>query len=175
MTEVLLISVDAVKDILPISDNTASRYIRSAIVLAQDTYLEQTLGTTLTDELKRTVTGAPSQEPLTSLLQRVQKMLAHYACAYIIENVASKIANAGVVRTEDEKLYSLSNTEIQQRINAQIKRGDMYRERVQRYLCTNREAFSQYMTTDDGAIAPQLDSSATTGLWLGGVRGRKIW
>lgn len=58
MSNVLLISVEDVKDILPINDNIDGGYIRPAIDMAQDFYLEETLGTSLTEKLKSLVVAS---------------------------------------------------------------------------------------------------------------------
>lgn len=178
MSRVLLISVEGVKDILPINDNIDGDYIRPAIEMAQDFYLEETIGTSLTDKLKSLVVeskGKPIAEPYKELLDKIAKMLSHYACSYIIENVATKIANAGVMRTEDEKMYSLSQSEIDLMAKREIKRGDAYRGRLQRYLIANYDKYSElkeYKSVAD--LRKQLCSSATSGLWLGGARGRRL-
>lgn len=178
MSKVLLISVDDVKDILPINDNIDSGYIRPAIDMAQDFYLEETLGTSLTEKLKSLVVsseGDPIAEPYRELLDKIAKMLAHYACAYIIENVAAKVANAGVMRTEDEKMYSLSQGEIDLMAKREVKRGDAYRGRVQKYLIANYSKYPELGECKSVAdIKHQLCSAATSGLWLGGPRGRRM-
>lgn len=177
MSNVLLISVEDVKDILPINDNIDGGYIRPAIDMAQDFYLEETLGTSLTDKLKDLVAssgGKAIAEPYKELLDKIAKMLAHYACAYIIENVAAKVANAGVMRTEDEKMYSLSQSEIDLMAKREVKRGDAYRGRLQKYLIANYSKYPELGECKSVAdIKHQLCSAATSGLWLGGPRGRR--
>lgn len=177
MSNVLLISVEDVKDILPINDNIDGGYIRPAIDMAQDFYLEETLGTSLTEKLKSLVVasgGKTIAEPYKELLDKIAKMLAHYACAYIIENVAAKVANSGVMRTEDEKMYSLSQSEIDLMAKREVKRGDAYRGRLQKYLIANYSKFPELGECKSVAdIKHQLCSAATSGLWLGGPRGRR--
>lgn len=178
MSNVLLISVEDVKDILPINDNIDSGYIRPAIDMAQDFYLEETIGTALTEKLKSVVVeasnGTPIAEHYNKLLDKIAKMLAHYACAYIIENVAAKVANAGVMRTEDEKMYSLSQSEIDLMAKREVKRGDAYRGRLQKYLIANYSKYPELGECKSVAdIKHQLCSAASSGLWLGGSRGRR--
>lgn len=174
MNRVLLVSVDMVKELLPINENIDGGYIRPAIDMAQDFFLEETLGTVLTDKLKELVAeGGAIPAPYSTLLDKLSKMLAHYACSYIIENVGAKVANAGVLRTEDEKMYSLSQSEIALMASREIKRGDTYRGRVQRFLIANYSDFPElYGWRSLADLRQQLYSSATSGLWLGGARGR---
>lgn len=175
---VLLLDEELATMLLPIDDNLAKGYVRPAIILAQDMFVEATLGTQLTQKLQSLVVEKKEQkqpipQPYADLLDELQKMLAHYACAFIIENVGSKIANAGVLRTEDEKMYSLSANEIAERKNTEIHYGDMYRGRLQRYLIANYQSFPELREWRSIAdLRVQLYSSATCGLWLGGARGK---
>lgn len=173
MDRVLLLDDELMKMVLPIDANISKGYIRPAIVLAQDMYLEETIGTRLTNTLKEYVVNGDVPYPYKALLDRLQKMLAHYACAFIIENVGSKIANAGVMRTEDEKMLSLSSNDIESRRANEVHYGDMYRGRVQRFLIAHYGDYPELMgwrSIDE--LRANLSSSATCGLWLGGARGK---
>lgn len=174
--EQLLISEKVVKTLLPISNNLAGDYIRPAIIIAQDKYLEATIGTALLNKLKSDVSNKSIAEPYSTLLDDyVVKMLAQYTCAGVIQNVSAKIANAGVVRTEEEKLYTISANEIEVLRNRYMRDGDMYRLRLQRYLCAHYSDFpelSQWCSCDE--LRAQLTRSTTGGLWLGGTRGYNI-
>lgn len=180
MERVLLLDEELMKATLSIDDNLAKGYIRPAIILAQDIYLEETLGTALTDRLKSCVKAkADTKEPIPTayqtLLDKVQKMLGHYATAFIIDNVSGKISNAGVLRTEDEKMTSLSKEELAERKANEIHYGDMYRGRVQRFLIAHYDDYPELREWNSIAeLRAQLYSSATCGLWLGGARGRSI-
>lgn len=175
MSKVLLISVEDVKALLPINNNIDGSYIRPAIDMAQDLYLEPTIGTPLTSKLKSLVASKAVKTPYAELLDNIAKMLAHYACSYIIENVAAKVANAGVLRTEDDKMTSLSQSEIDMMAKKEVKRGDAYRGRLQRYLIANYSKYPELGEYKSCAeLRQQLYSSATSGLWLGGARGRRI-
>lgn len=175
-TEVMLISEKVVKTLLPISNNLAGDYIRPAIIVAQDRYLEPTLGTALMVKLKEEAVSDKPKEPYSVLLDDyVAKMLAQYTCAGVIQNVSAKIANAGVVRTEEEKLYSLSANEIAVLRNRYMRDGDMYRLRLQRYLCDHYNDFpelSEHCSCNE--LRAQLKRASTGGLWLGGTKGGSL-
>lgn len=180
MERVLLLDESLMKATLSIDDNLASGYIRPAIILAQDIYLEETVGTALMDKLKTCVKekmkdGKDIPSEYKTLLDKVQKMLAHYATAYIIDNVSGKVSNAGVMRTEDEKLVSVSKDELTERKANEIHYGDMYRGRLQRFLIANYNDYPELKEWQSIAeLRHQLHSSATCGLWLGGARGKSI-
>lgn len=175
MAKALLISEAVVKSLLPISKNMAGDYLRPAIIVAQDRYLEETIGTALTDRLKE-LAGDDMPEPYRTLLNGyVVKMLAQYTCAGVIQNVSAKIANAGVVRTDEERLYGISASEIEVLRNRYMRDGDMYRRRLQRYLCNHYNDFpelAEYCSC--GELRAQLRRAYSGGLWLGGRRGYNL-
>lgn len=164
---------------LSVDDNLASGYIRPAIILAQDMYLEETIGTALMSKLESVVVDKMNNKKAIptaykTLLDRVQKMLAHYANAFIIDNVSGKVSNAGVLRTEDEKMTSVSAAELEKRKANELHYGDMYRGRVQRFLIANYNDYPELKAWKSLAdLRHQLRSSASCGLWLGGVRGKE--
>lgn len=179
MERVLLLDEELMKATLSIDDNLSSGYIRPAIILAQDIYLEETIGTALTLKLKECVKSKMRDNKAIptaykALLDKVQKMLAHYATAYVIDNVSGKVSNAGVVRTEDEKMTSLSASELAERKGWEIHYGDMYRGRLQRFLIANYNDYPELKEWQSLAeLRHQLHSAATCGLWLGGARGKE--
>lgn len=178
MNKVLLLDEELMKSTLSVDNNLASGYIRPAIILAQDIYLEETLGTALVNKLKSVVKDNVQNKreiprPYKELLDRAQKMLAHYSAAYIIDNVSGKISNAGLLRTEDEKMTSLSASELAERKANAIHLGDVYRGRLQRFLIANYNNYPELKEWQSIAeLRAQLYSSASCGLWLGGVRGK---
>lgn len=179
MERVLLLDEELMKATLSVDDNLASGYIRPAIILAQDIYLEETIGTRLYDKLKEVVVNKATkgtQIPVNykALLDKVQKMLAHYANAYVIDNVSGKVSNGGVLRTEDEKMVSLSAQELSQRKANEIHYGDMYRGRLQRFLIANYNDYpelKEWHSVEE--LHHQLHSASSCGLWLGGARGKE--
>jgi hypothetical protein len=179
MERVLLLDEELMKTTLAIDDNLASGYIRPAIILAQDIYLEETIGTSLMLKLKECVVAKMKRNEAIpkvykTLLDKVQKMLAHYATSYIIDNVSGKVSNAGVLRTEDEKMTSLSASELAERKAWEIQYGDMYRGRLQNFLIANYNDYPELKEWRSIAdLKHQLHSAASCGLWLGGVGGKK--
>lgn len=179
MERVLLLNEELMKATLSVDDNLASGYIRPAIILAQDIYLEETIGTRLYDKLKEVVANKASKGTAIpanykTLLDKVQKMLAHYANAFIIDNVSGKVSNGGVLRTEDEKMVSLSAQELAQRKANEMHYGDMYRGRLQRFLIANYNDYPELKEWHSAEeLRHQLHSASSCGLWLGGVRGKE--
>lgn len=179
MERVLLLDEELMKATLSVDDNLASGYLRPAIILAQDIYLEETIGTALFNKLKECVAAkAKSNKAIPTayktLLDKVQKMLAHYANAYVIDNVSAKICNAGVVRTDDEKMSNITASELAERKANELHYGDMYRGRLQRFLIANYNDYPELKEWHNIAeLRHQVHSSATCGVWLGGVRGKE--
>ena len=108
MAEVLLVSETFVKEVCSISENVAGQYIRPSIREAQDINLRNILGDLLLGKVKALVASGEIEQEANiwykTLADRERDFLANTACVGIAQRVAFKIANAGVVKTPDEKV-----------------------------------------------------------------------
>ena len=137
--EVLLISEDTIKSVTNMSDNMQGDYLLPAIQLAQDIDLEETIGTPLLEKiqelvLNNTIINADNYAYKTLLDKYIQPFLCYATIAHITVPVAFKIANAGILRTEDEKMYNVSANEVDRVKNHYQHIADTYKYRLQRYL-----------------------------------------
>lgn len=178
--DVLLIDDNYIKSVTNISDNIAGDYLLPAIQLAQDIELEETIGTRLKETLQELVfdnlINTEGYSNYKYLLDRyIQPYLCYSAIAHLIPNVAHKIANAGVLRTDDEKMYNVSSDEVD-RIKAHYKHiADVYKYRMQRHLIACYGDFPELMEYKSiSDLRANLYSAAGCNLNLGGARGKGI-
>lgn len=180
MTNILLISEDLIKSITNLSDNTSGDYLLPAIQLAQDIDLEETIGTTLLSYLQDLVVNNQIQAQENSyykhLLDKyIQPFLAYATISHITVPVAFKLTNAGILRTEDEKMYNVGANEVDKVKHYYQHIADTYKYRLQRYLIANYGRFPQLLEYKSIAdLRVNLYSSARTNLWLGGARGKSL-
>lgn len=177
---VLLISENLVKSITNISDNIAGDYLLPAIQLAQDIELAETIGTRLLETFQELVydnlINKDGYSNYKYLLDRyIQPYLCYATIQHLIPNVAHKIANAGILRTDDEKMYNVSSDEID-RVKAHYKHlADVYKYRLQRYLIANYGKYPELMEYKSiSDLRANLYSAAGCNLNLGGARGKGI-
>lgn len=175
MTNILLISEDYVKTHSGLNKNIWGDYLLPAIRDAQDIKLSTILG----ENLYKTILNKADTETLdgvyTTLLEEyIQVFLMYQSIADIIPLIATKIGNLGVVVSNDEHITNLTQGERELVQNTFIYKADFYARRLQNYLLKNRNEFPELDDVICNQIKSNLDSSATTTLWLGGYRGKKL-
>ena len=171
---ILLTSEKTFKALTPISENISANYILPAIRLAQDIDLEPTIGTPLIKAIQEQIKkGKVEYKELVD--DYIQPFLCYAAVAHLVPEVAFKIANAGVLRTDDEKMTNVSSSEVDKVMNHYKFLSDTYKDRLQKHLIANYHNYpelSQYKGLDE--LRANLYSAATCGLALGGQRGKII-
>lgn len=176
---ILLISEDIIKSITNLNDNVSGDYLLPSIQLAQDVELEETIGTPLLTKLQSLVYNneiqSESNAHYKKLLDKyIQPFLCYATIAQITIPLAFKISNAGILRTEDEKMYNVSANEVD-KVKYHYKHiADTYKYRLQRYLIANYNQYPellQYKSIAD--LRANLYSAANCNLWLGGARGKQ--
>ena len=174
MQNILLISEDYVKSNSELTDNLFGKYLLPAIRTSQELYLQPVLGQTLYN----TVIDAVSDGSITAETNsHIKELLDDYIQPYLLERVladlipivAAKVANLGVVHSKDEYVENLSVTDAEKLQHFHIIKADAYLKRMQEYLLANSQMFPIDACTCD-SMQSNLDSAASTGLWLGGFR-----
>lgn len=173
MTNVLLISEDYIKTNSGLNNNIWGSYLAPAIVEAQDMKLQAILGTNLYQSILKQIDedrlGINYQELIEEYIQRY---LMYQTISEIIPLLSVKIANFGVVLSNDEHLVNINAEEKELLRNHYENKADFYGRRLQEYLLENYSKFPELKEGDCNRIKENLYSSSSTGLFLGGYRGR---
>lgn len=176
---VLLCNEDYIKTFTNISDNISGKYILPAIYFAQRQNLEECLGTALVRKLQELVGNEEIEnfenEHYKILLDDyIQDYLAFQAVSEIVVNTSFKINNLGANRTDDEKAYGLSFSEVYKLRDYYKSKADYLMYRMQRFLIANYADYPElveYKTIAD--LQSNLYSSASVPIFLGGCRNPK--
>lgn len=172
MTDVLLTNEAFVKSVTSISDNVSGKYLQSAMREAQEMGLRYILGDALTDTLKEKVDKGVVEEKYTELLNICQFYLAYQTVVELIPRISYKINNFGVNKTTGENVQAADWTEIVSMKEYYQNKADLYCGELQAWLLEHYTEFSELDDNDCYRIRKNLYSSASSGLWLGGARGR---
>lgn len=178
---VLLISEDLIKSITNISDNISGDYLFPSIKLAQDIELQETIGTYLLQYIQELIANNnisnEENEKYKYLLDNyIQPYIAYQTLVYLAPTVSFKIANAGVLRTEDEKMFNVSFNETSKVADYYKHIANSYKYRLQRFLIANYNKYPQLLKYRSIAdLRANLYSAASVGLSLGGARGKRIF
>ena len=179
MTKILLVSEDYIKTNSNLNDNVWGDYLLPAIREAQDMGLQSILGSCLYNQLLSLVdnnTIADSGNTVYKVLldEYVQEYLLYQVLTDLIPIIGTKIANLGTVISNDEHIVNLTEGERSNLKQYYQYRADFYCRRLQEFLLNNRESYHELKECDCERIKANLKSAASTGIWLGGYRGRKL-
>lgn len=172
-TEILLTSEEKVKELTDLNDNIHGKYIRPAILQSQERKLKRVLGESLFNRLKEDVANRTIGGKYKELLDiYIQPYLAHCVAVELVEMLSSKVSNLGVVKSTDEKTTPVSFQEIIHKRDYYNNKadGDLYE--MQMYILDNLASFPEINENKAHAIKANIYSSASCGIWLGGVRGK---
>lgn len=173
-TDVLLINENVIKSVTNISENVSAGYLLPSIKLAQDVFLEETIGSVLKQSLQKKVFDNTLDTKYKFLLDEyIQPYLTYAVIVELIPNVAWKISNAGVLVTNDEKMTNVSTNDVDKIRNHYKHLSDIYKGRLQKYLIANFNDFPELSKSSGiDKIRHNLYSTASCNLNLGGERGR---
>lgn len=179
MRNVLLISEDTIKTQSGLNDNIWGKSLLPAIREAQEIGLQSIIGSCLYQRLCSMVEDGSIRDteniPYKTLLDEyISYYLIYRTIADLIPVIGTKLGNIGVVISNDEHMVNLSEDE-RSRVDTYYEyRSDFYCKRLQEYLLNNKELYSELDECSCENMKANLESAASTGLWLGGFRARKI-
>lgn len=179
MAEILLVSEKYIKGNCEISDNVSGKFLQSAIKEAQDLKLTPILGEALVTKLKELVDdGSISQGAniayKTLLDKYVQRFLMWSVKVDLAHTTSYKVSNFGVTKTSDENMQVASKDEIIADQDYSQAKADAYCNRMQNYLLDNRTLYPELTENRLHEIRANLYSAASSGVFLGGARGKRI-
>lgn len=176
---VLLLSEDSLKSNSSLNDNCFGKNILPAIKTSQDIELQEIIGTCLYKSLCNkvedgSISDSENIQYKFLLDEYVQPYLTYITLAHLVQEMSTKLANFGLVESNDEHLINLSLEERDLVKSQWTYYADSYCKRMQEYLKANRELFPELNSCECGGVKPCLDSAASINLFLGGFRSRRL-
>ena len=173
MTNILLISEDTLKTYSHLNDNIWGKSLTPAIITAQDIYLQKFLGSCLYKKVLELVKSGEIRNENYAMYKElldnyIANFLIYQTLANLIPEISTKITNMGLVTSNDEHVQNVTQGERDLVMGQYQKYADAYCKMMQDFLKENRDSFPELNCCG----APNLDSSAETGLWLGGTRSK---
>ena len=173
MTKIFLISEDYIKTNSGLNDNVWAKYIAPTIITTQDIDLQRVLGSCLYREILSMVKDGRIRNSDFSIYKTllddyISNFLLYQTLTNLIPVISTKITNMGVVTSSDEHITNLTQVERDIVIGQYQKYADAYCKMLQDFLKENRTQFKEL----DCCGEAELNSSATIGLFLGGIRSK---
>lgn len=178
MVKVLFCSEKYIKDNSNLNDNAFGKNLLPAIRQAQDIYCQQIIGSPLYHKLIDLVdTGAigDNENALYKELldEYVRDYILYQTLVQIVPVLSVKLSNYGTTLSNDQYLVNLSQSDAELIEKHYSILADFYARRLQEFILNNCDALDVDACTCNG-IKANLNNAATTGPFLGGIRGRKL-
>ena len=175
MAKVLLISEDKIKTLSGLDDNIWGKNLLPAVREAQEIGLQGIIGSCLYERLCSMVEDGSIMDNeniayKTLLDNQIQYYLLYKVISDLIPIIGVKLGNIGVVISNDEHVQNLNEDERSRVDTYYLYRSDFYCKRLQEFLLENKDLYPELDECSCNQMKVNLESAASTGLWLGGYR-----
>ena len=176
MVEVFLCNENYVRSVTNIDNNIESKFLLSSIREAQEVYLQEVLGTALLEKLKTLIADNSINDSgntaYKTLVDECQLFLAYQVIAQVCIIAAVKISNGGLQTNYDDNLNNVGLEDSFTVKDYYQSKADFFKSRLQAFVWEHKTDYPELSKNKCHDIKATLDSAATTGLWLGGRRGK---
>lgn len=159
---VLLISEQKLKDNTPINDNVDTSELRFCIQMAQNIFLQESLGTNLFEQILELVqTGDindPAQIVYKELLNNyIQPMLIAYSYYYALDNFWIKFVNVGLQQYRSEQSNPIGQKEFIYMKNTARDQAQFLDNLLRRHLVFKSYLYPRYTVVENnGQLIPEF-------------------
>ncbi len=175
---VFLTSEDFIKSVTNLSDNMQGKFMLPAMREAQTIDLQNIIGEKMLTRLQELIEtgeiGNVGNAAYKGLLEECQYFLAYSVIVKLILISAVKIDNVGPSTTGDERITNLTLEETFNLQKIYQDKADYYAYLLQKYILKNKAELPEINESTCKDIKANLHSAASGGLWLGGIRSRRV-
>ena len=178
MTNILFVTEKYIKENSGLNDNVFGKNLLPAMMEAQDIFLQQIIGTTLYDKLIDLVDTGEIADDGNALYKdlldnQIRPYLLYQTLVQLIPVINAKLVNFGTSMSNDEHLVNISQGDTVVITGHYQNNADFYCRRLQEYILNHCEDLDVDVCACE-SIRANLNSAATTGIFLGGARGRVL-
>lgn len=166
--KVLFVNSEYLKQYTSLNHSVEESYLSPHIIIAQDKYVHQYLGTRLYEKLKTLIRdgeiGDAQNEAYKTLLDdHVRDVTMWWTMVEAIPSLNLKIDNGGLVVRTSEDSTPAPTAAIDREINRARDNAHYYTERMVEYLCNNDADLPEYLDTEPGDLYPERDVTSIAG------------
>lgn len=156
--EILLINEDVLKKYTPLTDAVDPNLIRPCIYVAQDMYLQNFLGTNLTNKIKDDVANGTLSGNYEILLNEyILKLLIWWTMVELYPSLLYKHDNGNLVSRQSEDTTPVTKGEMESLKEKARENARFYTKRMVDYLRFNTNLFPEYTNNTDNNIFPDMN------------------
>ena len=156
MSKAIFINRDDIVSKTALGGNVDPDKFLQFVEIAQDTHIQNYLGTDLYNKMSSDITGTGlSGDYLALNTDYVKPMLIHFAMSEYLPWAAFMVGNGGVFRHQAENGQTASKSEIDYLANSERQTAQHYAERFISYMTYNAPTkFPEYYTNSNGDRYP---------------------
>ena len=175
--QVSFIDSDYIKAYSQVGGNVDEKYFISAIITAQDKYIQPILGTNLFKDLQSNIdslSGANSNYP-TLMDDYIRMVTMRWTLVELYPYLSNKLLNSSIAQISGDNASPISKAEVGSLIGIERNNAQFYSERLIDYLQANLNLFPKYnSTTSNDQMVPMFSAYYENGLTISGSTNRDI-
>ena len=176
MIQADFINVQYLKNSTTLQDNIDDDILVPFITKAQDTHLQQTLGTTFYIYLQNEIiNGTVSGDDKVLIDTYIQPMLAEWVLYEVLPHINYKLTNKAVSTNNSEWSTSSELAELKYLRQSIRDLAEFYTKRLNVYLCDYSSLFPSYENPDDKENLRKSNKSYFSGLFVPKRRSDKYY
>ena len=153
--EVLFVNVDYLKRLTNLNGSVESGIIVPSVILAQDKYLQQYLGTDLLNHLKANISSLTGAYE-TLMDEYVRKVVCWWTMVELMPNLYVRLDNGGLMIRTADNTQAITENDLHREIENARQNAQFYTERLVSYLCNNTSTFPEYTSNVSPDMSPAL-------------------
>jgi len=169
--QIIFIDADCIKAYSQVGGNVDDKYLLSAILTAQDKYIQAILGTNLYNDLRTNITdlrSANTDYP-TLMDDYIRMATMRWTLVELYPYLSNKILNSSISQVSGDNNSPIPKSEVDSLISLERNNAQFYSERLIDYLQANTGLFPKYgTTTDSSQMSPTYSAYFENGLTISG-------
>lgn len=167
----LFISIDELKKKSIIDGNVDSDKILQFVEVAQDTHIQNYLGSALYGKIQDLIVAAEINDVANSdyktlLTDYIKPMLIWYSQATYLPFSLFQLKNGGLYKHTSENSEVVSKDELDYIIQRTRDNAEFYTKRFLDYMCANSYLYPEYLSTTTGDMSPDKNVNYSGGWYI---------
>lgn len=164
-SEILFVNPDYLKRLTQLNGAVEEAQIVPSLILAQDKYLQQYLGTDLLEKLQTDVSGATLSGAYQTLLDDyVRKVVVWWTMVELLPNLYVQLDNGGLVIRTAENTAAIGADDLHRQVENSRQNAQFYTTRMVEYLSANINSFPEYSSNGPADMQPERNAYFQNGL-----------
>ena len=162
MAQALFVTREDIVKFTVMNGNVDTDKFIQFVKIAQDTHIQNYLGTKLFDKINDAIVAGTLASPYTTLLTKyIKPMVIHWAMVEYLPFAAFTVANKGVFKHNSENSINVEKEEVDFLIEKERDIAQHYTNRFLEYIPYNTASFPEYNSNTNGDMFPDSEANFT--------------